>query len=328
MMRTKTDFHQDIPAHGDKVAAASDRHDQLVHWLVNGLEIEASLFHVGQYCGDWRGSTAGRECASFHLILRGHAYLHMEGRPPVRLEANEGVFLLKDIPHFLSPDAIPASPPTTCAMLPMQPVQTDGMGLACGFFQLKGMVGELLRDSFPDHLLLRADSPASQAIAPLFRLILSEAERNVDMSSPLIERLTEVLFFYVVREIARQPDVAAGLWAVASRPGFSPLLKHLLDEPAKAWSLDEMAQLANMSRASFCRHFTSTSGQSPAQFLLQLRMKIAAQRLRKGETVTRAAEQVGYQSPAAFTRAFKKVIGEHPGTYQRSRRASCAPGVQ
>lgn len=310
------------------MASSPGQHDKLIHWLVNGLELEASLFHIGQYCGDWRGSTSGRECASFHLILRGEAYLHIEGHPPVRLNANEGVFLLKDIPHFLTPDATPTSPPPTCAMLPMQPTQADGTGLACGFFHLKGMIGDLLKDSFPNYLLLRANSPASLAIAPLFRLILSEAERNVDMSSPLIERLTEVLFFYVAREIARQPDVAAGLWAVASRPSFSPLLKHLLDDPGKAWSLDKMAQLANMSRASFCRHFTSTSGQSPAQFLLQLRMKIAAQRLRKGETVTHAAEQVGYQSPAAFTRAFKKVIGEHPGTYQRVRRASSATGVQ
>lgn len=309
-------------------AALPGQHDKLIHWLVNGLEIEAALFHVGQYCGDWRGSTAGRGSASFHLILRGDAYLHMEGRPPVYLNANEGVFLLKDIPHFLTPDASPTFPPPTCAMLPMQPEQIDGTGLACGFFQLKGLMGDLLKDSFPDYLLIGNDTAASLAIAPLFRLILSEAERNGDMSSPLIERLTEVLFFYMVREIAQQPDMTAGLWAVASRPRFSPLVEHLLHEPGKDWSLDDMAHLVNMSRASFCRHFTLASGQPPAQFLLQLRMKIAAQRLRTGATVPHAAEHVGYQSPAAFSRAFKKVIGEYPGTYQKSRCAGYAVGVQ
>ncbi len=328
MMHTKIDSLRDLAAHGDDVAAVTDRHDRLIHWLVNGLEIEASLFHVGQYCGDWRGSTAGRESSSFHLILRGQAYLHIAGRAPVLLGENEGVFLLKDIPHFLSPEANPTSPPPACAMQPMQPPQADGTGLACGFFQLKGMMGDLFKDSFPDHFLIRADTPASHAIAPLFRIILSEAGRTRDMSSPLIERLTEVLFFYAVREVAQQPDMAAGLWRVASRPAFAPLLAQLLDEPGRAWSLDEMAQLVHMSRASFCRHFTTTSGQSPAQFLLQLRMKIAAQRLRKGETVTRAAEQVGYQSPAAFTRAFKKVIGEHPGIYLRSRREDRVLGIQ
>ena len=305
------------------MAGSNDKHDQLIHWLVNSLELEASLFHIGQYCGDWRASTSGRECASFHLILRGNAFLHIDGHLPVQLSANEGIFLLKDIPHFLTPDASPPLGHQPCAMRPMQPEIEGGMGLACGFFHFKGLIGDLLKDSFPDFLLIRANSPACQAIAPLFSLILSEAERNRDMSSPLIERLTELLFFYVVREIAQQPDITAGLWAVACRPRFSPLIEHLLNEPGKNWSLDEMAHLVNMSRASFCRHFTLTSGQPPAQFLLQLRMKIAAQRLRNGETVTHAAEHVGYESAAAFTRAFKKIIGEQPGSYQRSRRTPC-----
>ena len=75
-----------------------------------------------------------------------------------------------------------------------------------------------------------------------------------------------------------------------------------------------------MSRASFCKHFASASGHSPAQFLLLLRMKIAARRLHDGVSVERAAELVGYRSHAAFTRAFKRVTGEQPGAYRRDQR--------
>ena len=85
-----------------------------------------------------------------------------------------------------------------------------------------------------------------------------------------------------------------------------------------------MARLAHMSRASFCRHFADTCGQPPAQFLLQVRMKIAARRLQRGESVLRAAEHVGYNSQAAFTRAFKRVVGEQPGAFQRARRDQMA----
>jgi AraC-like DNA-binding protein len=95
----------------------------------------------------------------------------------------------------------------------------------------------------------------------------------------------------------------------------------LLREPGREWSVDAMARLAHMSRASFCRHFVDTCGQPPAQFLLQVRMKIAARRLQRGDSVLRAAEHVGYNSQAAFTRAFKRVIGEQPGAFQRARRA-------
>lgn len=294
--------------------------DRLAHWLVSGLELDATVFHVGQYCGPWRASTAGREQASFHLVLRGQSYLHLDGQAPIALGEREGVFLLRDIPHCLTPepDAGPAFKP--CDMQPMAPVVTGACGLACGFFQFRGLLGELFRGAFPDYVLIRADSAALKAVAPLFDLILAEAERSDGAPSPLIERLTELLFFYVIREVARRDDVAAGLLAVARRPEFAPLLDDLLREPGKPWSIEDMARVARMSRASFCRHFVEASGQPPAQFLLQVRMKIAARRLQSGDSVLRAAEHVGYYSQAAFTRAFKKVIGEQPGAFQRARR--------
>lgn len=294
--------------------------DRLAHWLVSGLELDATVFHVGQYCGPWRASTAGREQASFHLVLRGQSYLHLEGQAPIALGEREGVFLLRDIPHCLTPepDAGPAFQP--CDMQPMAPVLEGACGLACGFFQFRGLLGELFRSAFPDYVLIRADSAALKAVAPLFDLILAEAERCDGAPSPLIERLTELLFFYVIREVARRDDVAAGLLAVARRPEFAPLLDDLLREPGKPWSIEDMARVARMSRASFCRHFVEASGQPPAQFLLQVRMKIAARRLQSGDSVLRAAEHVGYYSQAAFTRAFKKVIGEQPGAFQRARR--------
>ncbi|NMG36060.1 helix-turn-helix domain-containing protein [Azoarcus sp. TTM-91] len=302
--------------------------ERLVHWLISGLQLEASLFHVGQYCGNWRASTAGRARASFHLVLRGQCYLHLDGRAPLALAERDAVFLLRDLPHLLTPtpDRDAARPAAMSALLP---ARADGTGLACGFFDFHGAPAELLTASFPDCLLLRADSPALRAVAPLFDLILAEAERadiaaddGTARPSPLVSRLTELLFFYLVREVASRAEVETGLWAVAAQPRFAPLVEHLLHEPGRDWSVEDMAQVANMSRASFFKHFADTCGQPPAQFLLSLRMNIAARRLRRGDSVTRAAEHVGYHSPAAFTRAFKKIMGEQPGAYQRARRSA------
>ncbi|MDY0038316.1 MAG: AraC family transcriptional regulator [Zoogloea oleivorans] len=294
--------------------------DRLAHWLVSGLELDTTIFHVGQYCGPWRASTAGRERASFHLVLRGESWLHLEGQAPILLREREGVFLLRDIPHSLTPDARAGTGCQPRPMLPMNPPVAGACGLACGFFQFRGLLGELFRSAFPDYVVIRSDSAALRAVTPLFDLILSEAERDETTPSPLIERLTELLFFYVIRDVARRDEVAAGLLAVARRSEFAPLLDDLLREPGKPWSVEDMAGVACMSRASFCRHFAETSGQPPAQFLLQVRMKIAARRLQGGDSVLRAAEHVGYNSQAAFTRAFKKVIGEQPGAFQRARR--------
>ena len=299
--------------------------DRLAHWLVGGLELETSVFHVGQYCGPWRASTAGRERASFHLVLHGESWLHLEGQAPIRLRAREGVFILRDIPHCLTPEADAGPHFQPCPMRPMRPQLAGACGLACGFFQFRGVLGELLLGAFPDYLLVRSDSRSVDAVGAVFDLIRAEADRDGEGASPLIERLTELLFYYVIRDLAQRSEVATGLLAVARRPEFAPVLDGLLRAPGRDWSIDDMARLACMSRASFCRHFVETSGQPPARFLLQVRMKIAARRLQKGDSVLRAAEHVGYYSQAAFTRAFKKVIGEQPGAFQRARRGVPPP---
>ncbi|MBB3211864.1 AraC-like DNA-binding protein [Herbaspirillum sp. Sphag1AN] len=294
--------------------------DRLVHWLLNGLKLDTSIFHVGKYCGRWQASTAGRGCGSFHLILHGNCYLHIPGQPALLLGPRDSVFLLRDVPHFLSPELHPdpAMMPAMTSMQRLENVRSGDTGLACGFFHFHGTAGELMLNAFPTHLVIRADDQQLRAAATLFELILDEPGTHPDTPSPLIARLAEVLFFYVIRHVAHLQDVASGLLAVAQRPEFAPLLEHLLRAPGEDWSIASMARLAHMSRASFYKHFVASCGQPPAQFLLALRMQIAAQRLDAGATIDQTAEHVGYRSYAAFSRAFKKVIGLQPGAYRRA----------
>lgn len=299
--------------------AATDNADRLVHWLIDSVQLEATVFHLGQYCGRWQASTAGRGLGSFHLVLHGECYLHVAGRAPLRLGARDGVFLLRDTPHFLSPDPDPASARSGMPMQQLGQAAPDATALACGFFHFRSALSTLIADSFPESLVLRADDPSLQALNALFELILLEPPRDPDAPSPLVARLAELMFFYVIRHVAHQQDIATGLLAVASRPEFSPLLDRMMQEPGQDWSTENMARAAHMSRSSFYKHFSEASGQAPAQFLLLLRMKIAAQRLHGGETVERTAGHVGYSSYAAFSRAFHKVMGEHPGTFRRGR---------
>ncbi len=100
------------------------------------------------------------------------------------------------------------------------------------------------------------------------------------------------------------------------------LLDDMLRNPGEDWSIARMADAAHMSRAAFCKHFTGAGGVTPAQFLLRLRMRLATQRLHAGDSVEQAAFHVGYQSHAAFTRAFKRIVGEQPGAYRRQSRAA------
>lgn len=294
--------------------------DQLVDWLIGGIELDTTVLHVGQYCGQWQASTAGRSLASFHLVLHGNCFLHMEERAPVALSARDAVFVLRDMPHFLSPYADRRA---AIRRLPMESLRCDAegsTGLACGFFHFRGASGSLLVDSLPEFLIVRAGDVSLRAAGQLFELIMAEAGGDPQTPSPLITRLVEVLLFYVIRHAAEQRHIASGLLGVARRAEFSRLVDSILRTPGQDWSTESMARTAHMSRANFYKRFVEAGGQPPARFLLRLRMKIAARRLQAGDTVERAAEYVGYRSHAAFSRAFKRVLGEDPGAYRRAHR--------
>lgn len=297
--------------------------DKLAQWLLTSIELDAAALHVGRYCGPWRASTSGQAVASFHLVLEGACYLHRDGLPPQHLRARDGVFLLRDVPHFLSPSADPAAPaqPQSMRALGMPP-QPDSTGLACGIFSFSGALSPLVVDSFPEVLVCRSGDAALGHTGALFDMIVAEGGGGPERPSPLIARLVELLFFYLIRHASRHEPLSAGLLALVQRPEFMSLLDQMLAHPGEDWSIARMAAAAHMSRAAFCKHFTDAGGVTPAQFLLRLRMRLAAQRLNAGDSVEQAASHVGYQSHAAFTRAFKRIVGEQPGAYRRQWRSA------
>lgn len=292
--------------------------ERVVDGLLDGLQWQARVFHVGQYCGRWRASTQGKAQASFHLVLGGRCWLHRPGQPSLALHARDAVFLMQDVPHFLSPYEDAAMP---CAPQAMQPLRAEGglgtTGLACGFFGFDGPLRALVAGALADVLVLRAQDSDSREPALLFELMLRESLRSPELGSVALDRLSGLLFFYAWRELAQRAPQVSGILALLRQPGFAELVQALLDEPQRPWSVDEMARQVHLSRAALFRQFQAACGQSPLQFVLLLRMQAAARRLARGEAISRVATAVGYESVPAFSRAFKRVLGQQPGAWQR-----------
>ena len=292
----------------------------LVDWLLESLELQASLFHVGRYCGGWHASTHGLARASFHLIVQGHCWLHIDGVDQAqRLNAGDAVFLLRDLNYRLSSaeqtDTAQRLPRITMTALDNQ-VQ-DGVGLVCGFFHFKSGLSSLIIEGLPDWIILRAGDPSSNAALSLFELILEECQRLPAPSSALLERLSHLLFLYVLRQQVADSQNLGGLVALARHPLFAPLLDQLIAQPQQPWSLESMAACTGLSRSAFFKRFNELTGQSPGQVLLALRIRHACQLLKTNHTVEQASTAVGYQSIAAFTRAFAKSVGVQPGAYRK-----------
>lgn len=292
----------------------------LVDWLLESLELQASLFHVGRYCGGWHASTHGMARASFHLVVQGHCWLHIEGEDQARrLNAGDAVFLLRDLNYRLSSAeaADTARQLPRMAMTALDNQAQDGVGLVCGFFHFKSGLSSLIIEGLPDWILLRADDPSSNAPRALFELILEECQRLPAPSSALLERLSHLLFLYVLRQQVADNQNLGGLVALARHPVFAPLLDQLIEQPQQPWSLESMAACTGLSRSAFFKRFNELAGQSPGQVLLALRLRHACLLLKTNHTVEQASTAVGYQSIAAFTRAFAKSVGVQPGAYRK-----------
>jgi AraC family transcriptional regulator, activator of mtrCDE len=289
--------------------------DKTFHLLLSNLQFESSLFHVGRYCGDWRASTAGRTKASFHILLHGDCGLHFSaGGPSVTLHAGEAVFLLRDVPHYLSPHSnpLPAGEPSS------------SVGIACGFFEFASGITKLVISLLPDYIVLRRDDPALAGVRAIFDLLRAETGGGEDARSPLITRLTDLLFFYAVRQAAQNNTVAPGLAWLVRHTEFSALVSAIGDSPGSPWTTSTMARFVHMSRATFCRRFAEVCNQAPAQFVTLIRMKLAAELLREGVPIARVADHVGYHSESAFAHAFKRTLGMQPGGYRRTQRGAYA----
>ncbi|KAF1030556.1 MAG: RCS-specific HTH-type transcriptional activator RclR [Pseudomonas sp.] len=294
----------------------------LVDWLLDSLELNTSLFHVGRYCGDWHASTHGLASASFHLVVQGQCWLHIDGDPqPHSLNNGDAVFLLRDLAYRLS-GAATAAGAQECPRQPMVELDsqaTDGVGLVCGFFHFQSGLSAMIVDTLPAWIILRAGDPSLAAARQLFELILQECERTPAPSAALLERLCHLLFLYVLRQqVVDNPDLG-GLAALARQPAFARLLEQLIAHPAAPWTLESMAECTGLSRSAFFKRFNELCGQSPGQVLLMMRMRHACRLLKGDQTVADVSLAVGYQSVAAFTRAFHKVTGMQPGAYRKAQ---------
>ncbi|MBR8256275.1 cupin domain-containing protein [Burkholderia ambifaria] len=168
--------------------------DKIIHRLLSSLEPASSLFYVGQYCGDWQASTNGRARASFHVVLHGTCWLHFnDGRPSISVSGGDAVFLLRDIPHWLS--ANPNQPGIGMeverrgTMQPLDNTVPDSVGLACGFVDFHGNTSQWIVSMFPEHLIVRQGDAAHSGVHAPFDLLHDEASASGDRPSPLLDRL-------------------------------------------------------------------------------------------------------------------------------------------
>lgn len=172
--------------------------------------------------------------------------------------------------------------------------------------------------ALPAVLVVRGSGQGARGLRQVIDLLQGEAEAPGDGSDAIVRQLASALFALSIRAWLAQTPAVPGLFALLAERRVQPAVHAMLDAPQQPWTLATLAELCHMSRATFARVFGHAAGAAPLAVLTQLRMAQAARLLETGQHAAgMVAEMVGYQSEAAFHRAFKRRYGVGPGAWRR-----------
>ncbi|HET8633893.1 MAG TPA: AraC family transcriptional regulator [Gemmatimonadales bacterium] len=266
----------------------------------------------------------------YHVILAGSAVLEdSAGGPPQHLAPGDILLVTQGGAHTLH-DGSGARPVPARARAGLNVTFSENAGsgerldMLCGHFVLAAPHERLLRGYLPSRLVARASAgqgtPGATAaqVASLVSLMRTESAAEHLGGHAMLNALSTALFALALRLSSESGDAPAGLLALAGNPRLAPAITAMFERPAHPWTLPALARLCNVSRATLVRLFNDSLGRSASDLLTDIRMTLAASELRKANQSTGAvAEAVGYQSEAAFQRAFKQHMGMTPARWRR-----------
>ena len=304
------------------------------------IRLSGGVFLEAEFTAPWciGGKLSTDDCKPFlaaprhviasHFVAAGSMQLRVEGGETIDVRAGELVLLPHNDTHVFGSDLDVA---LVCAREVIQPPQGGGISrinyggggaatqLLCGYLASDAPFSPLL-SALPSVLKLDVRATASGAwIESSFRFAASEIAAGRLGSTTVIAKLSELLFVEAVSQfVSNLPAERRGWLAGLRDPQIGRALAVLHARPTEPWTAETLALEVGMSRSVFAERFTSLVGQPPMQYLTLWRMHVAAQRLREGRgSVAQIGFAIGYESEAAFSRAFKRQFGTSPGTWRK-----------
>ena len=272
----------------------------------------------------------------YHVITSGSCWASVIGHDiaPVRLQAGDVVAFPQGDAHILSsaPGMRGEAGPDVAALMesdPQVPVlfNLDGGGSArahvvCGFLGCDSRPFNPLIEALPPILHIPSSGTAhSSWLKEFTRFAVMEANEKRMGASTILSKLGELMFAELVRRYVESlPEESRGWLGGLRDRTVGRALNLMHTEPTRDWTLNQLAKEAGLSRSAFAERFSAYVGIPPMQYLQKWRLQIAASRLLgSGAGIAAIAADVGYESEAAFSRAFKRVIGQSPADWRDAR---------
>jgi len=308
--------------------------------LLRVVRLDGAFFYEVEAAGSWSIDTvAARELSPrimpsaehlipYHVLTQGRCYAGLIGEEQVELATGDVIVFPHGDAHIMSSEPgvrVTSHVHTTTSTRYAQAVllgdqASRDVRLVCGFLGCDRRPFNPLLEELPRRMHMRSISSAW--LDSFTRRLTEESRLGRPGADSVLTRLAELMFIEVLRRYLEELPPERTGWLAGLRDELvGRVLKLLHSRPAHPWTLEELARECASSRSNVARQFALLVGQPPMQYLTQWRMQIAATLLtQSGAKVAAIAAEVGYDSEAAFSRAFKKATGLAPGTWREARR--------
>jgi AraC-like DNA-binding protein len=271
---------------------------------------------------------AAEHLIAYHAITRGTCWACVGNEPPLLLQAGDIVVIPHGDAHVLSSapglrgtqDVERYRAPHELELpvsISMGNATSQSAGFVCGFLGCDARPYNPLLSSLPR--VFKVTDQAGGALNAYVQIALAESKRPRIGSESVLGRLSELMFVDVIRRYLETLPPDRLDWLAGLRdPHIGRALTEMHRDPARDWTLEALAHRVAMSRSAFAEHFLKFVGTPPMQYLTKWRMQIAANQLvTTTDSVAVIANRIGYESEAAFSRAFKKVVGAPPSEWRK-----------
>ena len=290
--------------------------DPLSH-LLSMLKVRAARCTRFEASGQWAYRFPAKSSVKFAAVIRGACWIDFGAGARHQLEAGDA-FLLANSPDYVLANDASAFPADGIATFNWEESDVARHGgddtiLVAGRFSFDAADAELLLGALPRFLLLPRQHASAAVISATLHMIAPEIGGARIGAAILTDRLVDVLLVQVLRAaLDLEGSRERGWIAALADPRIGRALELMHDDVAHRWSLQDLCSAVAMSRSAFSSRFRALVGQSPLDYLLHWRMRIAREALRQGTSVASVAQVVGYASESAFRHAYKRVYGQPP----------------
>lgn len=297
--------------------------------ILNTLRLSSSLYFRTELTSPWGIEVPAKPgVARFHIVIRGQCWLRVRGDDGLPMSNGDLVIVPHGASHTIADEPATQIRPLTEVLEEVDyqgsgPLVYGGGGagccLVCGEFAFDDLGNHPLLKNLPNKLWVTGDtSYNTQWLDSALGFIAHEASKLEPGAHAIIDRLSEIILIQVIRATLDAADQPIPFLSIFADRRMNRVLSAIHANPANDWSVERLGQLANMSRSSFSNRFGELANMTPLQYVIFVRMQMASRLLVETTSpLIKVAEQVGYQSEAAFSQAFKKQYAMRPGEFRR-----------